>query len=72
MARTRDEIAVHGVRVLALPLNVCSNESVDAFHAATVQAFGRIDVLVNAAGSSTRHVWSTTRTSSGSACWRPT
>ena len=38
MARTRDEIAVRGVRVLALPLNVCSNESVDAFHAATVEA----------------------------------
>jgi 3-hydroxybutyrate dehydrogenase len=56
MARTRDEIALHGVRVLVLPLNVCSNESVDAFHAATVQAFGRIEVLVNAAGSSTRHV----------------
>lgn len=56
VARTRDEIAVHGVRVLAQPLNVCSNESVDAFHAATVEAFGHIDILVNAAGSSTRHV----------------
>lgn len=56
MAGTRDAIAAHGVRVVALPLDVCSNESVDAFHAAAVQAFGRIDILVNAAGSSTRHV----------------
>ena len=56
MARARDAIAAHGVRVVALPLDVCSNESVDAFHSAAVQAFGRIDILVNAAGSSTRHV----------------
>jgi 3-hydroxybutyrate dehydrogenase len=56
MAAARDAIAAHGGRVLALPLDVCSNESVEAFHAATVEAFGRIDILVNAAGSSTRHV----------------
>jgi 3-hydroxybutyrate dehydrogenase len=56
MAAARDALAAHGVRVVALPLDVCSNESVDAFHDAAVQAFGRIDVLVNAAGSSTRHV----------------
>jgi 3-hydroxybutyrate dehydrogenase len=56
IAGARDAIAVHGGRVLALPLDVCSNESVDAFHEATVKAFGRIDILVNAAGSSTRHV----------------
>jgi 3-hydroxybutyrate dehydrogenase len=56
MTAARDAIAAHGGRVLALPLDVCSNESVDAFHAATVEAFGRIDILVNAAGSSTRHV----------------
>jgi NAD(P)-dependent dehydrogenase (short-subunit alcohol dehydrogenase family) len=55
MARTRDELAVHRVRVLALPLDVCSDGSVDAFHAAALEAFGRIDILVNAAGSSTRH-----------------
>jgi NAD(P)-dependent dehydrogenase (short-subunit alcohol dehydrogenase family) len=56
MAAARDAMAAHGGRVLALPLDVCSNESVAAFHAATVKAFGRIDILVNAAGSSTRHV----------------
>jgi NAD(P)-dependent dehydrogenase (short-subunit alcohol dehydrogenase family) len=56
MAAARDAIAAHGGRVLALPLDVCSNESVDDFHAATVKVFGRIDILVNAAGSSTRHV----------------
>jgi NAD(P)-dependent dehydrogenase (short-subunit alcohol dehydrogenase family) len=56
MAGTRDAIAAHGVRALARPLDVCSNESVDAFHTATIETFGRIDILVNAAGSSTRHV----------------
>ena len=56
MAAARDAMAAHGGRVLALPLDVCSNESVAAFHAATLEAFGRIDILVNAAGSSTRHV----------------
>jgi 3-hydroxybutyrate dehydrogenase len=56
MAAARDAIAAHGGRVLAHPLDVCSNESVAAFHAATVKALGRIDILVNAAGSSTRHV----------------
>src|SRR5262249_31056178 len=43
MAAARDAIGAHGGRVLALPLDVCSSESVDAFHAATVEAFGRID-----------------------------
>jgi len=56
MVRTRNEIAGHGVRVLARPLDVCSNDSVDAFHAAALEALGKIDILVNAAGSSTRHV----------------
>jgi NAD(P)-dependent dehydrogenase (short-subunit alcohol dehydrogenase family) len=56
MTRARDEIAAHGVRSLALPLDVCGDESVDAFHAATLEAFGRVDILVNAAGSSTRHL----------------
>jgi NAD(P)-dependent dehydrogenase (short-subunit alcohol dehydrogenase family) len=56
LARTRDELVKHGVRVLALPLDVCSNESVDQFHRAALEAFGKIDILVNAAGSSTRHV----------------
>src|SRR5262249_43522802 len=42
--------------VLARAVEGCSKESVDAFDVATVKAFGRIDILVNAAGSSTRHV----------------
>jgi 3-hydroxybutyrate dehydrogenase len=56
MGTARDDLAVHGTRVVALPLDVCSNESVDAFHTEVVKAFGRVDILVNAAGSSTRHL----------------
>ena len=59
MAKTRDAIAALGVRGLAWPLDVCSNESVDAFHRAAIGVFGQIDILVNAAGSSTRHVMAT-------------
>jgi len=54
LARTRSEIESHGVRGLALPLDVCSDESVDRSHRAILQAFGKIDILINAAGSSAR------------------
>ena len=45
-----------GVRALARSLDVGSNASVDAFHQEARQALGPIDILVNAAGSSTRHL----------------
>ncbi len=51
---TRGAIEEHGVRALALSLDVCSNESVLRSFAAIAEAFGKIDILVNAAGSSTR------------------
>lgn len=54
LAETKAEIEREGVRALALPLDVCSNESVDASFAAITAAFGKIDILINAAGSSTR------------------
>jgi NAD(P)-dependent dehydrogenase (short-subunit alcohol dehydrogenase family) len=37
-----------------MPLDVCSDKSVQEFFDAAVAAFGKIDILVNAAGSSAR------------------
>src|SRR6476620_7158108 len=54
LAETRAAIAAHGVEALALPLDVCSDSSVDSFHQRVVAAFGKVDILVNAAGSSAR------------------
>lgn len=51
---TKAEIESHGVTALAGPLDVCSDESVAAFHAQVVDRFGKIDILINAAGSSAR------------------
>jgi NAD(P)-dependent dehydrogenase (short-subunit alcohol dehydrogenase family) len=39
-----------------LPLDVCSQESVEEFYAAAVRGLGPIDILVNAAGSSARRL----------------
>ncbi len=47
---TVDEIEAHGVRALAVNLDVTSSESVRAFHDAAVSAFGKVDILANAAG----------------------
>jgi 3-hydroxybutyrate dehydrogenase len=55
MDRTRREIEACGVRAVALPLDVGSDESVDRSLAVIQQAFGRIDILVNAAGATARH-----------------
>ena len=51
----RTEIGSRGSRAMALPLDVCSSASVKNSYDAVVGAFGKIDVLVNSAGSSTRH-----------------
>ena len=56
LERVRAEIEAQGVRGLALPLDVCLDESIEAKHRAVLEAFGRIDILVNAAGSSVRHL----------------
>ncbi len=52
--RTLDEVArsirAQNVRCHAGPLDLRRNESVDAFHEATVRALGPVDILVNAAG----------------------
>ena len=54
LAEAKAELERHGVRALAMPLDVCSNQSVEDFYQSTVRAFDRIDILVNAAGSSAR------------------
>jgi NAD(P)-dependent dehydrogenase (short-subunit alcohol dehydrogenase family) len=51
---TRREIENLGVQSLALPLDVCSDDSVQHFFDAAVSRFGKIDILINAAGSSAR------------------
>ncbi len=47
---TAREIGAHGVRTLAMDLDVTSMDSVQAFHDATVKTFGKVDILANAAG----------------------
>ena len=47
---TKAEIEGLGARCLALELDVTSDVSVDAFHRATLDAFGKVDILANAAG----------------------
>lgn len=56
LAETRTSIESHGVRSIALALDVCSNKSVDAFFEASLGAFGKVDILVNAAGTFGVHV----------------
>ena len=47
---TKAEIEAQGVKALAVGLNVTSDESVQAFYDATINEFGKVDVLANAAG----------------------
>lgn len=53
---TRAEIEALGVRALAVNLDVASMESVQAFYDATVAAFGKLDILANAAGITAEQV----------------
>ena len=53
---TRAEIEALGVRALAVNLDVASMESVQAFYDATVAAFGKVDILANAAGITAEQV----------------
>lgn len=54
LAAIKREIEAEGVRGLALPLDVCSNESVQTSYRAIREILGEVDVLINAAGSSVR------------------
>lgn len=52
---TREELLAKGVRAIGVSLDVTSSESVQAFHDATQQAFGKVDILANAAGITAEH-----------------
>ena len=52
LEKARKEISDAGVQVQAHALNVAVNESCDAIVEATIQEFGKVDILVNGAGSS--------------------
>ena len=51
----KDRIAACGVRALARALDVRADESVQACFAGAIHALGRVDILVNAAGTGARH-----------------
>ena len=50
LTSVRDEIEAHGVRVLAVGLDVTSDESVESFHEEVKGTLGKVDILANAAG----------------------
>ena len=50
MDEARTLLEAEGVECLAMNLDVTSNESVEEFYRATVDRFGKVDVLANAAG----------------------
>ena len=55
MDRTKKEIESFGVRALAVELDVTATESCENFYAETVKAFGKVDILANAAGITAEH-----------------
>lgn len=55
LAEVAGEIAMQGHQALALPTDVSHRDQVDRAVAATIRRFGRLDVVVNAAGLNTQH-----------------
>jgi NAD(P)-dependent dehydrogenase (short-subunit alcohol dehydrogenase family) len=55
LAELAAEIGTSGHTALALPTDVSHRDQVDRAIASTIERFGRIDVLVNAAGLNTQH-----------------
>ncbi len=47
---TADEIETRGRKTLRIPSDVCDRTSLEAVAAATLAAFGKVDILVNCAG----------------------
>ena len=56
MEQTRTEVEECSVRAIALPLDVCSETSVQESYHTIVETFGKIDILVNAAGTMGVHL----------------
>lgn len=50
LMETRSLLEARGVKALVFPLDVCDRKSVEQFHQETMSAFGRVDILANAAG----------------------
>jgi NAD(P)-dependent dehydrogenase (short-subunit alcohol dehydrogenase family) len=55
MERTKGEIEAHGVKALAVELDVTDIASCEDFYNETVKAFGTVDILANAAGITAEH-----------------
>ncbi len=49
------EIESQGVNALVMNLDVSSTDSVQAFYDATLNSFGKVDILINAAGIACEH-----------------
>jgi NAD(P)-dependent dehydrogenase (short-subunit alcohol dehydrogenase family) len=55
MERTKGELEAFGVKALAVELDVTSTESCENFYNNAVKAFGKVDILANAAGITAEH-----------------
>lgn len=55
MEKTRKELEAKGVKALACELDVTSTASCENFYKETVKAFGKVDILANAAGITAEH-----------------
>ncbi len=55
MERTKGELEAFGVKALAVELDVTSTEACENFYNETVKAFGKVDILANAAGITAEH-----------------
>jgi len=55
MDRTKGELEAFGVKAIAVELDVTSTESCENFFNETVKAFGKVDILANAAGITAEH-----------------
>ncbi len=56
LEQTRTDAGAHGARALVVPTDVSDAEAVRALFATTRETFGRLDLLFNNAGSTTRGV----------------
>jgi len=56
MEETANEIRALGVKCMTFDLDVTKAESVEAFHAATLKDFGKVEILCTAAGITAEHI----------------